>query len=60
MTRIQQNGESSSMIKIHKQLWYVIKPNDKDNLAYMCQYESGKDDQPLSNVAKMQSVSLMF
>lgn len=42
------------MIKIHKQLWYVIKSEDKENLAYMCQYESGKDGQPLSNVAKMQ------
>lgn len=42
------------MIKIHKQLWYVIKPEDKENLAYMCQYECGKDNQPLSNVAKMQ------
>lgn len=42
------------MIKIHKQLWYVIKPEDKENLAYMCQYECGKDGQPLSNVVKMQ------
>lgn len=42
------------MIKIHSKLWYVIKPEDKENLAYMCQYEEGKDGQPLSNVVKMQ------
>jgi len=43
------------MIKIHNKLWYVIKPEDKENLAYMCQYEEGKENQPLSNVVKMQS-----
>lgn len=43
------------MIKIAKQLWYVIKPNDEDNLSYMCPYEHGKDGNPLANVSKMQS-----
>lgn len=42
------------MIKIHDNLWYIIKPEDKDNLAYMCQYEENKDGEPLSNVARMQ------
>lgn len=42
------------MIKIHKQLWYVLKPEHNDELAYMCQYEEAKDGQPLANVAKMQ------
>lgn len=32
------------MIKIHDKLWYVIKPEDKENLAYMCQYQTDKDD----------------
>lgn len=43
------------MIKIHKQLWYVVRPGDKENLAYMSQYEQGKDGEVLSNVAKMQA-----
>ena len=43
------------MIKIHKQLWYVVKPEDKDNLAYMCQYDQAKDGEPLSSVVKMQA-----
>lgn len=43
------------MIKIHSKLWYVIKPEHTDELAYMCQYEQGKDGNPLSNVAKMQA-----
>lgn len=43
------------MIKIHDKLWYVIKPEHKENLAYMCQYEQGKDGNPLSNVIKMQA-----
>lgn len=42
------------MIKIHKQLWYVLKPEHNDELAYMCQYEETKDGQPLANVSKMQ------
>jgi len=42
------------VIKIHDKLWYVIKPEDKDSLAYMCQYATDKSEQPLSNVAKMQ------
>lgn len=43
------------MIKIHDKLWYVIKPEDKENLAYMCQYQTDKEDNPLSNVIKMQA-----
>lgn len=43
------------MIKIHDNLWYVIKPEHTDELAYMCQYEQGKDGNPLSNVVKMQA-----
>lgn len=27
------------MIKIHKQLWYIINPDRKENLAYMTHYE---------------------
>lgn len=42
------------MIKIHDKLWYVVKPEDSDNLAYMCQYELSKDGEPLSNVSRMQ------
>lgn len=43
------------MIQIHKQLWYVLKPEHNDELAYMCQYGEAKDGQPLANVAKMQA-----
>lgn len=43
------------MIQIHKQIWYVTKPDHSDELAYMCQYLTGKDGEPLSNVSKMQS-----
>lgn len=43
------------MIKIHKQLWYVVRPDDSENLAYMSQYEQGKDGEVLSNVSKMQA-----
>lgn len=43
------------MIQIHKQLWYILKPKHEDELAYMCQYQTGKDGDPLSNVSKMQS-----
>lgn len=42
------------MIQIHKQIWYVLKPEHNDELAYMCQYGETKDCQPLANVAKMQ------
>ena len=38
------------MIKIHNKLWYVIKPEDKENLAYMCQYEEGKENQRWRNL----------
>lgn len=43
------------MIQIHKQIWYVIKPDHSDELAYMCQFQAGKDGEPLSNVSKMQA-----
>ena len=43
------------MIQIHKQIWYVIKPDHSDELAYMCQFKIGKDGEPLSNVSKMQA-----
>lgn len=43
------------MIKIHDKIWYVIKPEDAEKLAYMCQYQSDKEGNPLSNVAKMQA-----
>lgn len=43
------------MIKIAEQLWYVIKPDHADNLAYMAAYEESKDGNPLAGVAKMQS-----
>lgn len=43
------------MINIPKQIWYVIKPRDDDNLAYMCQYEQTKSGDVASNVLKMQS-----
>lgn len=43
------------MIQIHKQIWYVLKPDHSDGLAYMCQFQTGKDGEPLSNVSKMQA-----
>lgn len=43
------------MIKIHEKLWYVVKPEHEDNLAYMCQYEETKEGSPTSSVSKMQS-----
>lgn len=43
------------MIKIHKKLWFVKGVDRDDDLSYMCQYEEGKDGEPLANVAKMQS-----
>lgn len=43
------------MIKISDKIWYVIKPEHEDELAYMCPYEETKDGVPLSGVAKMQS-----
>ena len=42
------------MIKIHKKLWFVKGVGRDDNLAYMCQYEEGKDGEPLANISKMQ------
>lgn len=43
------------MIKIHDKIWYVIKPEDEDNLAYMCQAELTKDGAYSSSTQKMQS-----
>ena len=43
------------MIKIHNKLWYVKGVDREDNLSYMCQYEEGKNGEPLANVAKMQT-----
>lgn len=43
------------MIQIHKEIWYVIKPDNKEQLAYMCQFQAGKDGEVLSNVSKMQA-----
>lgn len=42
------------MIKISDKIWYVLKPEHKDELAYMCPYSENKDGTPLANVAKMQ------
>lgn len=42
------------MIKIHDKIWYVIRPDDDDQLAYMCQFQTDKNEQPLANVLKMQ------
>ena len=41
------------MIKIAKQLFVVKGVDRSDDLAYMCNYETGKDGEPLANVAKM-------
>lgn len=43
------------MIKISDKIWYVIKPEHEDNLAYMCGYEETKEGSPTSSVSKMQS-----
>lgn len=43
------------MIKISDKIWYVIKPEHEDNLAYMCGYEETKEGNPTSGVSKMQS-----
>lgn len=43
------------MIKIHDKIWYVIKPDDEDNLAYMCQAELTKDGFPSASTQRMQS-----
>lgn len=42
------------MIKISDKLWYVIKPQHEDNLAYMCPYDETKEGNPTSAVSKMQ------
>lgn len=43
------------MIKIHDKIWYVIKPDHEDKLAYMSGYEETKEGTPTASVAKMQS-----
>lgn len=43
------------MIKISDKIWYVIKPDHNDELAYMCPYDTTKEGEPLSNVSKMQA-----
>lgn len=42
------------MIKITEKIWYVLKPDHNDELAYMCPYDTNKEGEPLSNVSKMQ------
>lgn len=42
------------MIKIHNKLWYVVKPEHEDNLAYMCQAEFTKEGEPSASLKKMQ------
>lgn len=42
------------MIKIHDKLWYVIKPDQEDNLAYMCQAEFTKEGEASASLKKMQ------
>lgn len=48
------------MIKISKQIWYIVKPEHSDELAYMCPYETNKDGEPLSNIAKMQATGISW
>lgn len=43
------------MIKISDKIWYVLKPEHNDELAYMCPYDTNKEGEALSNVAKMQA-----
>lgn len=43
------------MIKISDKIWYVLKPDHNDELAYMCPYDTNKEGEPLSNITKMQS-----
>lgn len=43
------------MIKISDKIWYVIKPEHEDNLAYMCGYDETKEGDPTSSVSKMQN-----
>ena len=42
------------MIKIHDKLWYIVKPEQEDNLAYMCQAEFTKEGEPSASLKKMQ------
>jgi hypothetical protein len=43
------------VIKISDKIWYVLKPEHNDELAYMCPYDTNKEGEALSNVVKMQS-----
>lgn len=43
------------MIKISDKIWYVIKPDHEDKLAYMAQYKETKEGNPDSSTSKMQS-----
>lgn len=43
------------MIKISNKLWWVLKPEHNDELAYMCPYDCNKEGEPLTNVVKMQA-----
>ena len=43
------------MIKISEKIWYIVKPENEDALAYMCPYEETKEGNPTSSVSKMQS-----
>lgn len=43
------------MIKISDKIWYVLKPEHNDELAYMCPYDTNKEGEALSNVVKMQA-----
>lgn len=43
------------MIKISNKIWYVLKPEHSDDLAYMCPYDTNKEGDPLANIVKMQA-----
>jgi hypothetical protein len=43
------------MIKISEKLWYVIKSQHEENLAYMCPYDETKEGNATSGVSKMQA-----
>lgn len=43
------------MIKINDKIWYVIKPGQEEDLAYMAQYEETKEGNPTASVVKMQA-----
>lgn len=43
------------MIKIHDKIWYVVKPDHEDKLAYMSPYSETLEGNPDSKTASMQS-----